>query len=73
MDNNEEETGILRYHGCNFLKQRLVLSILSGKPVEIKNIRPPQGLQEFEVCFYFFFSINEFALKCADFSSGFIN
>lgn len=29
----------LTYEGCNFLRQRLVLSTLSGKRVKIKNIR----------------------------------
>lgn len=29
----------LSYEGCNFLRQRLVLSTLSGKRVRIKNIR----------------------------------
>lgn len=29
----------LTYEGCNFLRQRLVLSTLSGKPVKIKGIR----------------------------------
>ncbi|XP_063704441.1 probable RNA 3'-terminal phosphate cyclase-like protein [Culicoides brevitarsis] len=42
--------GVLEYYGCNFFKQRLILSILSGKPIRIKNIRPAgKGLQEFEV------------------------
>lgn len=27
------------YKGSNFFRQRLILSILSGKPVVIKNIR----------------------------------
>lgn len=29
----------LNYEGCNFYRQRLVLSTLSGKSVMIKNIR----------------------------------
>ncbi|XP_029847128.2 RNA 3'-terminal phosphate cyclase-like protein [Ixodes scapularis] len=40
------------YSGCNFLRQRLLLSTLSSKPVEIKNIRHKEdepGLKEFEV------------------------
>lgn len=49
MEESTEDPGLLRYFGCNFLKQRLILSVLSGKPVEIKNIRPPEGLREFEV------------------------
>lgn len=43
------QDGILEYHGCNYFKQRLILSILSGKPIKIRNIRPSKGLQEFEV------------------------
>lgn len=50
MENSNDDAGLLKYFGCNFLKQRLILSVLSGKPVEIRNIRPPNGLQEFEVC-----------------------
>ena len=29
----------LAYEGCNFLRQRLILSTLSGKTVKIKKIR----------------------------------
>lgn len=29
----------LSYAGCNFLRQRLVLSTLSGRPVKIRRIR----------------------------------
>lgn len=29
----------LSYSGCNFLRQRLVLSTLSGRPVKIRKIR----------------------------------
>lgn len=29
----------LSYAGCNFLRQRLVLSTLSGRPVKIRKIR----------------------------------
>lgn len=29
----------LSYVGCNFLRQRLVLSTLSGRPVKIRKIR----------------------------------
>ena len=29
----------LTYEGCNFYRQRLILSTLSGKSVKIKNIR----------------------------------
>lgn len=40
------------FKGCNYLRQRLVLSTLSGKPVRIKEIRSQDdepGLREFEV------------------------
>ncbi|KAK3924900.1 putative RNA 3'-terminal phosphate cyclase-like protein [Frankliniella fusca] len=43
---------LLEYDGCNFLRQRLLLSTLSGKPVRIKGIRSDDnepGLREFEV------------------------
>lgn len=42
----------LFYKGSSFLKQRLVLSVLSGKPVKITDIRAlddEPGLREFEV------------------------
>ncbi|KAM6986158.1 RNA 3'-terminal phosphate cyclase-like protein [Aplochiton taeniatus] len=41
----------LIYDGCNFFRQRLVLSTLSGKRVKIKNIRSKDetpGLRDFE-------------------------
>ncbi|XP_032394935.1 RNA 3'-terminal phosphate cyclase-like protein [Etheostoma spectabile] len=41
----------LAYDGCNFFRQRLVLSTLSGKRVKIKNIRSKDdnpGLRDFE-------------------------
>ncbi|XP_005938873.1 RNA 3'-terminal phosphate cyclase-like protein isoform X1 [Haplochromis burtoni] len=44
----------LTYEGCNFLRQRLVLSALSGKRVKIKNIRSKDdepGLRDFEANF----------------------
>ncbi|KAM8872034.1 RNA 3'-terminal phosphate cyclase-like protein [Synchiropus picturatus] len=44
----------LDYDGCNFLRQRLVLSTLSGKRVKIKNIRSKEdepGLRDFEASF----------------------
>ncbi|XP_050311901.1 probable RNA 3'-terminal phosphate cyclase-like protein [Anthonomus grandis grandis] len=40
------------YKGCNYFKQRLVLSVLSGKPVRITDIRSMEddpGLREFEI------------------------
>ena len=30
---------MLRYEGCNFFRQRLVLATLSGRPLRIKKIR----------------------------------
>ncbi|KAM4634697.1 RNA 3'-terminal phosphate cyclase-like protein [Polymixia lowei] len=44
----------LTYDGCNFFRQRLVLSTLSGKRVRIKNIRSKDdnpGLRDFEASF----------------------
>uniref|UniRef100_A0A8D3DPE6 RNA terminal phosphate cyclase like 1 n=1 Tax=Scophthalmus maximus TaxID=52904 RepID=A0A8D3DPE6_SCOMX len=44
----------LDYDGCNFFRQRLVLSTLSGKRVKIKNIRSRDdnpGLRDFEASF----------------------
>nr|ADO27729.1 RNA 3'-terminal phosphate cyclase-like protein [Ictalurus furcatus] len=44
----------LSYEGCNFLRQRLVLSTLSGKRVKIRNIRSRDdnpGLRDFEASF----------------------
>ncbi|XP_072397045.1 probable RNA 3'-terminal phosphate cyclase-like protein [Diabrotica undecimpunctata] len=42
----------LLYKGSNYLRQRLILSVLSGKPVQISEIRIQEdepGLKEFEV------------------------
>lgn len=47
-------SGVKVYEGCNFFRQRLVLSTLSGVPVRITNIRSDDdqpGLQEFETSF----------------------
>ena len=33
------KNNILMYEGCNYLRYRLLLSTLSGKPVRIINIR----------------------------------
>lgn len=45
-----DQDGVLEFYGCNYFKQRLILAILSGKSIRIKNIRPSsRGLQEFEV------------------------
>ncbi|XP_028660773.2 RNA 3'-terminal phosphate cyclase-like protein [Erpetoichthys calabaricus] len=44
-------SNILSYEGCNFLRQRLILAILSGRPVKIRQIRSRDdnpGLREFE-------------------------
>lgn len=44
----------LEYEGCNFLRQRLVLSTISGRPIRIRNIRSHEenpGVQDFEACF----------------------
>lgn len=35
----QKSPNILQYEGCNFFRQRLVISTLSGKTVRIKNIR----------------------------------
>ena len=34
-----EMASTLTYEGCNFLRQRLILATLSGRPVKIKKIR----------------------------------
>ncbi|ALC48555.1 Rtc1 [Drosophila busckii] len=48
-----QEGNCLIYRGSNFLKQRLVLSCLSGKPVKITQIRSEDeqapGLREYEI------------------------
>lgn len=44
--------GILTFKGSSFFRQRLILSVLSGKPVRILDIRSLQdepGLHEFEI------------------------
>lgn len=46
------ENNLLTYRGSNFLKQRLILSTLSGKPVRIIDIRSTDaepGLRQYEV------------------------
>ncbi|XP_058833572.1 probable RNA 3'-terminal phosphate cyclase-like protein [Topomyia yanbarensis] len=47
-----KENGYLIYRGSNFLKQRLILSTLSGKPIIIRDIRvlddTNPGLREYE-------------------------
>ncbi|KAG7477066.1 hypothetical protein MATL_G00089360 [Megalops atlanticus] len=52
-NNNMANQG-LTYDGCNFFRQRLVLSTLSGKRVKIRNIRSKDdnpGLRDFEASF----------------------
>ncbi|KAH8240399.1 hypothetical protein KR038_001409 [Drosophila bunnanda] len=48
-----QEGNCLIYRGSNFLKQRLILSCLSGKPVKINQIRSDDesapGLREYEI------------------------
>ncbi|KAH8287471.1 hypothetical protein KR054_008314 [Drosophila jambulina] len=48
-----QEGNCLIYRGSNFLKQRLILSCLSGKPVKINQIRSEDesapGLREYEI------------------------
>jgi RNA 3'-terminal phosphate cyclase-like protein len=47
-------TKILKYEGCNFFRQRLVLATLSSRPVQISEIRSDAdepGLREFEAGF----------------------
>ncbi|XP_063975733.1 RNA 3'-terminal phosphate cyclase-like protein [Diachasmimorpha longicaudata] len=46
------KNNVLTYEGCNYLKYRLLLSTLSGKPVRIEEIRTNHddpGLKEYEV------------------------
>ncbi|KRY68969.1 RNA 3'-terminal phosphate cyclase-like protein, partial [Trichinella pseudospiralis] len=50
--NKMEQDSVLQYEGCNFLRQRLVLATLSGRPVRIVNIRPDDvspGVTDFEI------------------------
>lgn len=41
--------GLQEYEGCNYFKQRLICSLLSKKPVTIKNFRPGFGFRECEL------------------------
>merc|ERR1712131_252767 len=53
-NNNTMASHGLTYDGCNFFRQRLVLSTLSGKRVKIRNIRSKDdnpGLRDFEASF----------------------
>ncbi|XP_015119693.1 probable RNA 3'-terminal phosphate cyclase-like protein [Diachasma alloeum] len=48
----QKKNNVLTYEGCNYLKYRLLLSTLSGKPVRIEDIRTNHddpGLKEYEV------------------------
>ncbi|XP_011499814.1 PREDICTED: RNA 3'-terminal phosphate cyclase-like protein [Ceratosolen solmsi marchali] len=48
------KNNILHYEGCNYLRYRLILSTLAGKPVRITCIRPADndpGLREYEISF----------------------
>lgn len=52
MKTVSREGNLLTFHGSNFLKQRLMLSILSGKSVHIVDIRSEDdrpGLRGYEV------------------------
>nr|CAG4637002.1 EOG090X05X4 [Ceriodaphnia reticulata]SVE72929.1 EOG090X05X4 [Ceriodaphnia reticulata] len=53
-DSSQLNSTRLRYEGCNFFRQRLVLATLSCRPVSIVNIRFKEndpGLREFEASF----------------------
>uniref|UniRef100_A0A3P8UK53 RNA 3'-terminal phosphate cyclase-like protein n=1 Tax=Cynoglossus semilaevis TaxID=244447 RepID=A0A3P8UK53_CYNSE len=53
-NNNNMASHGLTYEGCNFFRQRLVLSTLSGKRVKIRSIRSKEdepGLRDFEASF----------------------
>ena len=39
MEGGSEFSDVLTYEGCNYLRQRLVLSTLSSRPVRIVKIR----------------------------------
>lgn len=48
----DSDSSLLQFHGSNFLKQRLILSTISGKPIQIVNIRKDDfepGLKGYEV------------------------
>lgn len=52
MGQSDEDKSLLKFQGSNFFKQRLILSMLSGKPIHITNIRSDDdapGLRGFEV------------------------
>ncbi|TMS35549.1 hypothetical protein L596_002929 [Steinernema carpocapsae] len=44
-------SGELSFEGCNFFRQRFVMSLLSGRPIIVRNIRASEeapGIKEFE-------------------------
>lgn len=52
MNSDERDGNLMELHGSNHLKQRLILSILSGKSVHIVDIRSDDdepGLRGYEV------------------------
>lgn len=52
MDIGDKDNNFLTFHGSNFLKQRVILSLLSGKSIQIVDIRKDDdepGLKGFEV------------------------
>lgn len=52
MPEFDQDSNILTFKGSNYLKQRLLLSTLSGKPVRIEEIRSldnETGLREYEI------------------------
>nr|CAG4646252.1 EOG090X05X4 [Macrothrix elegans] len=52
--NPKSDNSVLRYEGCNFFRQRLLLATLACRPVSIINIRSKDsepGLREFEASF----------------------
>lgn len=52
MSATVNENNLLVYEGCNFFRQRLLLSTLSGKAIRIMDIRSEQerpGLRNFEI------------------------
>lgn len=52
MKTVERDGNLFKFHGSNFLKQRLILSILSGKSIHIVDIRSEDdapGLRGYEV------------------------
>ncbi|XP_070195485.1 RNA 3'-terminal phosphate cyclase-like protein [Littorina saxatilis] len=49
-----QEGSVLKYEGCNFFRQRLILATVSGRTVKVSKIRSKDeepGLREFEASF----------------------